>query len=231
MTRAAVESGFERFVDDAIEATASAFAVGNALRGSGGPPGAVDRLLSNSRAVERDVVRPELRAYRTDILAQFEAVLDAVESDEPFDAYADRVLARDRYVAALREDLSPGRRDEIEAALLERQRGLGDAVAPLVAADESAFWPAVEATFDRETAEEFVDEHFEFTAPLERFPDAFAFGTEVDPGDVLPGVGGLLGSTLPAFHVDFTEEARRAMLRAEREVSREARREIDRHFE
>jgi hypothetical protein len=231
VTRAAVETGFEQFVDDAIRATAEAFAVGNALRGASGPPGVVDRLLSNSAAVEQSVVEPELESYRRDVLAQFDAVVDAVVSEEPFEAHADRILDHDRYVTAMRSELSSQRRREVEQALLARQRALGEAVAPLVASPRESFWPAVTDALDRETARSFVDDHFEFTDPLRRFPDAFVFAARVDPGDVLPGVGGLLGSGLPTLRVEFTDEARRAMGRAEQRVSADAHREIDRRFD
>ena len=231
VTRAAARDGFAQFVDDAIAATAEAFALGNALRGSGGPPGVVDRLLSDSAAVEEYVVEPELAAYRDDVLAQFDAVLDAVESSEPWDAHADEILARDGYVEAMRDSLSPARREEVETALLDRQRGLGEAVAPIVAADADAFWPATRESLTAAEARTFVDDYFEFTRPRQEYPDAFAFETRIDPGDVLSGVGGLLGGGLPSLRVDFTAEARRAMGRAEDRVSRQAHREIDRRFD
>ena len=230
MTRAAVEAGFEQFVDDAIRATAEAFAVGNALGGTDGPPGVVDRLVSNSAAVERSVVQPELESYRRDVLAQFDAVLDAVESPEPWDAHADRVLELDRYRVAMRDSLSSSRRETVESALLDRQRGLADAVAPMVSADADAFWPAVTETLSVSEARTVVDDHFEFTRPLEAFPDAFAFATTVDPADVLGGLGGLLAGGLPTLQVEFTDEAARAMRRAEERVSEQAHREIDRRF-
>jgi len=230
VTRAAVEAGFEQFVDDAIRATAEAFAVGNALRGADGPPGVVDRLLSDSAAVERAVVRPELESYRRDVLAQFDAVLDAVESSEPWATHADRILELDRYRAAMRDSLSPERRATVESALLDRQRELGAAVAPMVAADADEFWPAVREALSAADARAFVDDHFEFTQPLREFPDAFAFATRVDPADVLGGVGGLLAGGLPTLRVEFTDEAQRAMTRAEERVAERANREIDRRF-
>lgn len=231
VTRSTVEAGFEQFVDDGIEATASAFAVGNALRGSGDSPTVVDRLLSDSEAIEKHVVQPELAEYRRDILAQFDAVLDAVVAEEPFDAHADRVLELDRYRAALRDDLASERREQIESDLLDRQRALGEAVAPLVESPETDFWPAVRETLSRTEAEAFVDDYFEFTDPFETHPDAFVFDTRIDPSEVLSGLGGLLGSSLPTIRVDFTEEAKRAMRRAESQVSHEARRKIDRQYE
>lgn len=230
VTRTAVETGFEQFVDDGIEATASAFAVGNALRGTGGSPTVVDRLLSDSEAIEEHVVRPELAEYRRDILAQFDAVLDAVVDEDPFDAHADRILELDRYRAALRDELSRERRREIESKLLDRQRALGEAVEPLVDSSESEFWPAVRETLSRSDAEAFVDEYFEFTDPFRTHPDAFEFATRIDPTDVLSGLGGLLGSGLPTIRVDFTEEAKRAMIRAEDRVSEDALRKIGRQY-
>jgi len=231
VTRAAARAGFAEFVDDAIAATAEAFAVGNALRDGTGAPGVVDRLLSDSAAVEEYVVEPELAAYRDDVLAQFDAVLDAVESSEPWTAHADEILARDGYVEAMRDSLSPARRETVETALLDRQRGLGEAIAPIVAAEADAFWPATRAALTATEARALVDDYFEFTRPMQEFPDAFAFETRIDPDDVLSGIGGLLGGGLPSLRVEFTGEARRAMARAEERVGRQAHREIDRRFD
>ena len=143
MTRAAVEEGFERFVGDTVEATFEEFSVVNALRGGSGPPGVTERLVKNNELLERTVVRPELRAYRDRVLAQFGASLDAYAADEPFEAHRDSVLAEDAYAEALRRDLSRARREEIRDALVERQRELAAAVQPLVESDEEGFWAAV----------------------------------------------------------------------------------------
>lgn len=230
MTRAAVEAGFERFVGDTVEATFEEFSVVNALRGGRGPPGVIERLVKNNEALERTVVRPELRAYRDRVLAQFGASLDAYASDEPFEAHRDRVLAEDAYAEALRRDLPADRREEILDALVARQRDLAAAVQPLVDSDEGEFWAAVTDAFDHETALTFVDEQFVFTGPLETYPDAFSLETRVDPGDVLGGVGGLLAGGLPEIRVDYTDEATRAMRRAEQRVREEAKREVGRRL-
>ena len=230
MTRAAVEEGFERFVGDTVRATFEEFSVVNALRGGRGPPGVVERLLKHNEALERTVVRPELRAYRDRVLAQFSASLDAYASDEPFEAHRDSVLADDAYAEALRRDLPRARREEVRDALLERQRDLAAAVQPLVESDADEFWPAVTDAFTREEALAFVDERFVFTGPLEAYPDAFRLETTVDPSDVLGGVGGLLASGLPEVAVDYTDEATRAMRRAETRVREDTTRELRRRF-
>lgn len=229
MTRAAAREGFERFVSDAIGETRDQFSVTNALRGTSGPRGVIDRLLADTETLERRVVRPELAAYERQICDQFDVTLDAVASDESFETFADRILARDSYHDALRDDLAPARRDEVAAALVDRQRSFGEAVAPLVASPETAFWPAVTDAYDREAAERLVREEFRFTDPLDEFSDAFRFATEVDPSDLLGGLGGLFD--LPTVTVEYTEEAHRALDRAQRHVIRETIRELDRRFD
>ncbi|MFC7137413.1 hypothetical protein [Halobaculum litoreum] len=69
-----------------------------------------------------------------------------------------------------------------------------------------------------------------FTGPLEAYPDAFRLETRIDPGEVVGGVGGLLAGGLPAVRVDYTDEACRAMRRAEERVRTEARREVRRRL-
>lgn len=229
MTRTAVERGYERFVDRVVDATVSEFAIGNALRGADGPPGVFDRLLSNTDAVERTVIHPELERFRETSLAQFETLLDAVESDEPIDAYADQLLAHDSYRRRLRPDLSASRRDEIEAVLLDRQRTLGESLTPLMDCPEDDFWPAVRAVLTRSEAEQFVERHYRFTAPFESFRDAFRFETVVDPSDVL-STPPLVGNALPDVRIEYTDEAIRSLQRAEARVIEQARRDIERHY-
>ncbi|MFB6194212.1 MAG: hypothetical protein ABEI75_04030, partial [Halobaculum sp.] len=229
VTRAAAREGFQRFVSEAIGETRDQFSVTNALRGTAGPQGVIDRLLADSETLERRVVRPELAAYERQICDQFEVTLDAVASDEPFDAFADRLLAADSYHDALREDLPPDRRERVERALIERQRTFGERITPLVASPEESFWPAVRDAYDREAAERLVREEFRFTDPLDEFPDAFRFATELDASDVLGGFGSLLGG-LPTLRVEYTDEAHRALDRAQRRVIRDTVREVDRQF-
>lgn len=228
MTRAAVRTGFEEFVDDAIRRTAAEFNVARALRGgSRGPGGSTaERLLGNSGAFRRAVVEPELDAYRVEILDQFDVVLNYAESGDPIDAYREELLADDTYDAALRADLSADRRERIRDRLVERQRRLGDAVAVLVDSPETGFWDAVRAELDRETAGRVVEEQFAFTGPLEDHPDAFRMKTSFDPADVLGGVGTLL----PRVEVEYTDEALRAMSRAERSVIADAQHTLDELF-
>ena len=111
MTREAASSGFERFVEDALAHAKREFSVSRALGDASGAAGAaVDRLLANSEAVHEHVVRPELDAYRRRILAQFDVLLDCVESDAEIDAYRERLLETDAYAANLRSGLSADRR-------------------------------------------------------------------------------------------------------------------------
>ena len=232
MTRAAVSDGFEHFVSDAIDVTAEHFSVARALRnGVRGPGGsAVDRLLKNSDTVWRRVVEPELQAYRRQTLTQFDAILDYAESEASIEEFRDQILDRDAFASAIRDDITPARRAEVLEALLERHRMLGDATVPLIESPEDDFWEAARTTIDREAAERLVEQRFVFVDPIRPYTDAIAMRTALDPGDVLGGIGGLLGGGLPTLSVEYTDEAIRAMSRAEQEVIADAKREIDRRF-
>jgi hypothetical protein len=231
VTREAARAGFEAFVTDAIEYTADAFSVSRALkRGSRGLDGAVaDRLVKQSDALWTHVVEPELDAHRDQILAQFDVLLDYAESDDSIDAYREDLLATDAYVDALRSDLPADRRAALRDAAVERQRAFGDAIEPLVAVAEDDFWPAVAAAYDREAADDLVAEHFVFTTLLQEHRDAFEMATTFDASNVLGGFGSLLGG-LPTVHVEYTDEALRAMRRAERKVVADAERKLDQRF-
>ena len=230
MTRQAARSGFEGFVEDALAYTEREFSVAGALQSDATGPGGkvVDKLLSDSEAVRERVVRPELDAYREQILAQFGVLLDAIESDEGVEAYRVELLETDAYDANLRPDLPADRRSALRDRLFERQRDLATAVAPLVETSEDEFWAAAASAFDREAMTSLVEDHFAFTDPMQDHRRAFRMTTRVDPGKVLGG--GLLVSRLPTIEVEYTDEALRSMRRAERRVIRETKEEIARRY-
>jgi hypothetical protein len=233
VTREAVEDGFERFVTDTIEATADEFSVSRAFRQGVRGPGAsvVDRLLKNSDTLWQRAVQPELDAYRDQTLDQFGVLLDFVQSHEDFETYRDRLLERDSFAASIDESVSEERRAELVETLLERQRRMAEAVRPLVESSESEFWPAVRAALTAEEARALVEDHFAFTWPVRENRDAFVMKTSVEPGNVLGGLGGVLGGGLPTIEVTYTDEAIRAMHRAERTVIVDAIGEIEQRFE
>lgn len=228
MTRAAVREGFERYVNGLASRTSEAFSVSRALRGASGTRGKViDRLLSNSETVDRKIVQPELKTYRDAILHQFDAVLEYAADDDDFAAFADEILARDLYWDSLRTDLSPEREAQLRETLLDRQRRMGDAVAPLVAADADSLWGAAAAVYDWEATVELIETHFAFTEPLHASPEAYALTIEIDPGDLLGG----LARALPSITVDYTDEAVRAMTQAQEYVVDRAKSDAQGHFE
>lgn len=233
VTRAAVREGFERFVDDAIDATADHFSVSRALRQGVRGPGAsvVDRLLKNSDTVRRRVVEPELRTYRRRTITQFDAILDYAESDADVETFAEEIMRHDAFVDSIRSDVPAERRRAVLDSLLDRHRRLGDATMPLIEAAEDDFWAAATATLDREAAERLVEERFAFVEPIRGHTDVIAMTTRVDPAEILGGIGGLLGGSLPTIDVEYTDEAVRAMTRAEQSVIADAKREIDRRFD
>lgn len=231
MTREAAREGFGTYVDRTIEVTVSEFDVVAALRRGTDGGRAVDRLLDRTGRLKHRVVEPELAAFRADVLAQFDAVLDcAADPDATVYDRREAVLGPDAYHDALRPTVAAERRAEIAETLLARQARVADSVAPLVAAPEDSFWPAVESALDREQALDLVATTFDFTGPLDEHGDAFAFSTTVDPAEVLGGLGGLLGRGLPTLEVEYTDEAARAMRRAERRVKHEAEQDVRERF-
>ena len=230
MTREAVEDGFEYFLDDAIEATIEEFSVSRALRGARGPGGAaVDNLVKNAETLHRRVVQPELERYRRQTLAQFRVVLDYVESDADIDAYREQILETGAVVESIRTDVPTERRARVEDELLAHHRGLGEAVTPLLTSPEDSFWDATTAALTREEAETLVSEHFAFTGPLRRNREALKMSTTVEATTVLGSFGRVFPT--PTFEVEYTDEALRAMYRAEQSVVQQANREIDRLFD
>ena len=228
VTRAAVKDGFERYVNSLVSETNEAFRVTRALRGATGPEGAViDRLLKNSDTVDKRIVQPELREYRDAIFHQFEVVLAYAESEDDFENFADEILARDLYWDSLQSGLSAEHRAEIKAALLDRQRRLGDELAPLVAANGESIWGAAASVYDWERTVELIESHFAFTDPLHDRPDAYRLTVEIDPGDLLGG----LARALPSATVDYTDEAIRSMTRAQKRVIDRAKDDARTHFE
>jgi len=226
VTRAAAEEGFETFLENTVAATREEFSVERVLRGSAvGAVGGrvVDRLRDHADTLERRVLDPELVDYRERARRQFGVVLDYVESDEPIAAFREAILAHDTYVSAV----SPGAPERRRAALvddvLDRHRRLGDGLASVVETDHDEFWAAAEAAYDREAARTLVEDAFPFTGPLRRHRDAVTLQVEVDPGEVL---GGLAGA-LPGVSVEYTDEALRAMTRAERRTIGDLTDEID----
>lgn len=232
MTRAAAREGFETFIRDAVETTYREFNVVAALQGTRGPGSdVVDRLLKQSAALDRHVVRPELRAFRRDVIDQFEILLEYVASEEPIEGYREELLAADRYAQSIRTTVPPERRERLRDRLLSRQRKLGDAIEPIVASPRDSYWRALVESFDRAAALSLIETHFEFTGPLRDHRDAFVLRTRVDPGDVLSGAASLLGGAMPAVTVEYTDEAVRAMRHAEREVIAETSAEVEERFD
>jgi hypothetical protein len=229
MSRAAAREGFETFLESVVTATREEFSVGRALRGAGLGPGGmvVDRLHRNAEALERRVVEPELATYRERAIGQFDVVLEYAESDEPIEAFEEGLLEHDAYVESLEERTPAEKREALVGYVLERNRRLGDAMRPIVERPEEEFWPATTAAFDRAEATELVERAFPFTGPLRRHRDAIVLAIRLDPGDV---IGGPLASGLPSVRIEYTDEAIRAMRRAEQRVIHETKAEIRDRF-
>lgn len=224
-------AGFERFVGDAIEETATEFSVSRALRqGIRGPGGkTVDSLLKNSDLLRDRVVQPELDSYREQTVTQFDVLLDWVETDANIEGYRREILDAGSFVDSIRDDLSAQRRRQVEDSLLAHHEALGEAVEPLVNTPEDEFWAAAEAVLATDEARRLIEEHFAFTGPVREHRGAFEMVTAIDPSALLGGLGGLLAPG--SIDIEYTDEAIRSMRRAERTVIAEANRELDCRFE
>jgi hypothetical protein len=230
MTRDAVAEGFDLFLDRLVDRAYREFDTVAALTGASGPgSGVVDSIVSNSRLVEERVVEPELRAIRRSADEQFESLLDvAADPDTSFEAVADDLLAADVFVDALCDDLPAARRTAIEDRVLARHQDLARAVEPLVESEETAFWAALHDAFERETAVDLVESQFALADPVLDEADAFRFETTVDPGEVLDAP---LTGAIPPVTLEYTDEAFRAIRRAQDQVVEETTREIRRRFD
>lgn len=229
MSRRAAEAGFEEFLDETLEAIDEEFSVARTLGGgqvdSGGV--AVDRLLEHSEKLQRHVVEPELASYRERLLAQFQVLLDYVESDDPLAAYEDALLEHDIFVDALDPAASERERERVIDDVLASLERLADGIAPIVERPEDDFWAAAEAAYDRANAVDLVEEAFPFTGPLRTREELFAFEVTIDPSEIL----GTLALALPSFTVDYTDEAARAMTEGERRVIEDTKRKIEARFD
>lgn len=230
MTREAAREGFELFVDDVINLAYEEFDVIGAIRqgARGGGSKAVSTVLKRSDALDQRVVQPLLDEHRATVVGQFDHVLDyAADENAAFEEYAPAVLGSDMYFESLRPGVDQERQAEIEQRLLQRQRALGDAVTPLLRSDESEFWPAVTDVFTESEARTFVQQHFAFTAPLNKHREAFTFQTVIDPAELISGP---FSAGLPSLAVDYTDEVVRTMQTAEATVIDQTFDRIDEQF-
>lgn len=76
---------------------------------------------------------------------------------------------------------------------------------------------------------DLVETHFAFTAPLRENRAAFRMETTVDLSDIVGGVARLLGPAA-TLDVEFTDEALRAMRRAEKQIISETKAEAKSQF-
>ncbi len=217
MSRRAAEAGFEGFLEPVMTAIRREFSVGRALDGTGlGSGGRIlDRLRTEADVLERRVVEPEFATYRDRSLRQFHALLDAVEADLPIAAHEEELLAHDGYLAALDPSVRGDQRAAVAKEVLARLERLGHGVEPIVRRPEDDFWSAAVAAFTREEALVLVEEAFPFTGPFRRHADLFAFEVRVAPGELL---GGPFAAVFPRVTIDYTDEAIRAMTRAEERI-------------
>ncbi len=230
MSRRAAEDGFERFLNPTVTAIHREFSIGRALRGTGlGPGGYVlDRLRTNADALERRIVEPEFDAYRERSLKQFRVLLTYAESDRPIESFEERLLAHDSYLYALDPAVTTRQREAVIDDVLTRLQCLGSGIEPIVRRPEDDFWSAAEAAFDREEALELIEEAFPFTGPLRTYRSSFAFEVRIDPNEIIDIP---FGRAFPTVTIDYTDEAVRAMSRAERRVLEELKREVRSRFE
>ncbi len=231
MTREAVIDGFEEFISEAITETMAEFSVTRALQNGVQGPGSrtVDRLVKETPTIQQEVVEPQLRSYRDQTVNQFNVILDYAESDDPIDAYRQELLDVGAFASEIRTGIPERRQQQAREALIERHRQLGDAVVPLLESPESTFWGAARDALTADESNRLVETHFAFSQPIQEYSDAYALSTELDLSIVLGRVGRLLGD--PTIEVEYTDEALRALQRAEQQVIHNAKQEIATKFE
>lgn len=210
MTRQAVLDGFERFVAATIEQTAQEFSVSRAIGGGGG---VLDRL-GDSETIHETLVQPELQSYHEQTVEQFTVVLDAVESEASIQDFRTKILEAGAFTDAIRSDLPAKRRGAIHDRLMERHRALGEAVAPVVASEETSFWAATRDALTLAEATALIEEQMAFTEPLVEHRSAFRMTVTFDPAGPL---GGLFGGS--GVEIEYTTEALRAMQAAAETVT------------
>ena len=230
MSRRAAAAGFEHFLEPTMTEIRREFSVGRALEGTGLGPGGhvIDQVRQHADTIERRLVDPEFQRYRDRSLAQFRVLLDAVESDHPLEAFDDALLAHDSYLEALKPSVTSEQRAMVTEMILTRLYRLGNGLEPIVQRPEDEFWAAAEVAFDREEAMILVGEVFPFTDPLRTHRHLFAFEARIDPSEIL---GGPFASALPSVTIEYTDEATRAMTRAEKSIVRELEAEVRSRFE
>jgi hypothetical protein len=122
MTREAAKTGVEEFLERTVDATREEFQVERALRGTGLGPGGmvIDRLRDNVQTMERKLVEPELAEYRDRSLAQFDVLVEYMETDAPIRQFEEPLLATDSYLESLDSSASAATRKQLVDASLER---------------------------------------------------------------------------------------------------------------
>ncbi|ERH04494.1 MAG: hypothetical protein J07HR59_01628 [Halorubrum sp. J07HR59] len=229
MTREAAKTGVEEFLERTVDATREEFRVQRALRGTGLGPGGmvIDRLRDNAQAMERKLVEPELAEYRDRSLAQFDVLVEYMETDAPIQEFEEPLLKTDSYLESLDASASAATRKQLIDASLERLERLGDGLAPVVHSDHDEFLAGYQCRTLPRVGIRPRRAWVPFSGPLRQHREAVSFAVTIDPGEVL---GGPLTGGLPSVSLEYTDEALRAMQRAERQIGKQMRDEIDTRF-
>ena len=230
MSRIAAKEGFREFLDTAMKETVKEFSVQHALRGTGlGPQGMIiDKLRNNAEVLEQRIVEPEIEEYRDQALQQFSILLDYAESEQDIDKFKHELITQGNFSSLIKDDISDEKRTEIINDILDRNRMLGDKIKPIIDEPEDDFWRATQAAYDREEATRLVEQTFPYTKPLRQHKDAVTFKVEIKPENI---IGSLFGAGIPDLEIVYTDEAIRAMHRAEQVTISETKHKIRDQFD
>ncbi|MDZ7687977.1 MAG: hypothetical protein U5J64_04495 [Halobacteriales archaeon] len=190
----------ERIMDDALDEF-EPFRVVN----MNGMPGndRVKKALS-------PVIRDELGRIRRSVEAQFDVVMEYIETGDAEGCRRD-FLRNDVFYNSFDGDQSTRRR--LGGDLTERMTRMGDDMAPLVETGENEFWDAVVAAYDEEEAREMLPRHFAYTETLKGYRGDLRLTVRVG--------GRLLGT-----EVEYTDEAMRVLDAAETKLREDLRDEV-----
>lgn len=229
MTREAAKNGFEDIFDRTIEATRKEFSIGRALQGTGlGSAGVlIDSLRKNTDSLERRIIQPELDAQRKQMFDQFEIILNYAESSKSIEHFQKELIDSDPVLDHLHPNVSDKERNKIIEKVMTRNKRLGSGVESIIEQHEDNFWKAVESAYKYDDAIRLAEQSLSFTQPIRQHKSAFELKLEVTPQDV---IGGPFVPGISSIEIDYTDEAARAMYRAEKKVIHNTKQQINSEF-
>lgn len=218
MEREKIEEEFHSLLDEVVDGIEDKLDIEKAVRRRSSSRTA-GKVASNSQALKRKVIRPEIKSYRKDLKTQFSTVLDAVEQNEDVREFERKLLRHDIF----HQNMEPST-EEVREKVIHRFEKLHQAMERLDDADGEDVWEGVHDRFSEEEAREFVEDTFGFMEELEEHEHRLEYVKNVSLSD--------LGLLLPVdIEVDYTPEALEVMKESEEEVREKLERKIGRMYD